>query len=361
MNLPMLLIVLTASVVFAADSNGFVSGKADLKSVGSLAFSTDGILFVADSAAAAVWALETNDKAAGTVQSFDIRGLDQKISAALSTAADQILIHDVKLHPVSKAAYISVSRGRGPDAMPVIVRVDGTGAISEVALDKVRYARVNLPSSAPSATQRLGNPQALVITDIAFSDGKLIVAGLSNEDFSSTLRVIPFPFAEADASREWGATVEIYHIAHGGYETESPVRTFVPYTIGGEPYMLAAYTCTPLVKIPIRDLKAGAKVTGASIAELGRHNSPLDMIAYTKDGHSYLLAANTNRGVLRIAADGIESYEEITPATRTTREMPVKRIPDWREVRQLEKFDESNALVLAGIRGALALYTIPLP
>jgi hypothetical protein len=354
----LLVCALTVTAAFAADSNGFVSGKADLKSAGSLAFNADGVLFVGDSAGAAVWALETNDKSAAPVQSFDVRGLDRKIAAALSTEPDQILVHDVKLHPISRAAYISVSRGRGPDAVPVILRVDGSGAISELALDKIRHAMVGLPSR-PSAVQsrRRGNPQAMTITDIAFSDRKLIVAGLSNEDFSSTLRVIPFPFTKADE----GATVEIYHIAHGGYETESPVRTFIPYTIAGEPYMLAAYTCTPLVKIALRDLKAGAKVTGASIAELGRHNSPLDMIAYRKDGHSYLLAANTNRGVLRMAADGIETYEEITPDAGIARQMPIKRISDWWEVRQLEKFDESTALVLSGVRGALALYTAPLP
>jgi peptide-methionine (R)-S-oxide reductase len=30
---------------------------------------------------------------------------------------------------------------------------------------------------------------------------------------------------------------------------------------------MAAYTCTPLVKIPVADLKAGAKVKGTTIAE----------------------------------------------------------------------------------------------
>ena len=41
--------------------------------------------------------------------------------------------------------------------------------------------------------------------------GKVYVAGLSNEQFASTLRAIPFPFTEADK----GTSVEIYHGAHG--------------------------------------------------------------------------------------------------------------------------------------------------
>ena len=54
-------------------------------------------------------------------------------------------------------------------------------------------------------------------------------------------------------------------------------------------YILAAYTCTPLVKIPLSDLKPGAKVKGVTIADLGSGNQPLDMVPYKKDGHNYIL------------------------------------------------------------------------
>ena len=104
------------------------------------------------------------------------------------------------------------------------------------------------------------------ITDLGFVDGKVIVAGLSNEEFSSSLRSIPYPFREADK----GAGIEIYHGSHGRFETNAPVRTFVPYKVGGKPHILAAYTCTPLVKIPVSELKPGNKVKGTTIAELGQ-------------------------------------------------------------------------------------------
>ena len=64
--------------------------------------------------------------------------------------------------------------------------------------------------------------------DIAFLDNRVLVAGLSNEEFSSTLRSIPFPFQKSVA----GANVEIYHGAHGRFETRSPIRTFVPFVAG---------------------------------------------------------------------------------------------------------------------------------
>src|SRR5207249_10229880 len=43
-----------------------------------------------------------------------------------------------------------------------------------------------------------GNPRSQSITDMAYVDGKVIVAGLSNEEFASDLRYIPFPFKNAE-------------------------------------------------------------------------------------------------------------------------------------------------------------------
>ena len=59
----------------------------------------------------------------------------QFILRGLGTAADQILINDVDVNPLSKAVYIAVSRGRGPDAIPVILRTDGSGKITEFLRD----------------------------------------------------------------------------------------------------------------------------------------------------------------------------------------------------------------------------------
>lgn len=63
---------------------------------------------------------------------------------------------------------------------------------------------------------------------MAFLDGKVFVAGLSNEEFVSNLRTIQFPFAAAGKS----PSVEIDHGNHGRWETRSPVRAFIPYEIG---------------------------------------------------------------------------------------------------------------------------------
>ena len=53
---------------------------------------------------------------------------------------------------------------------------------------------------------------------MAFADGKLMIAGLSNEEFASKLRAIPYPFTTAEP----GTSVEIFHGNHGQLETRSP-------------------------------------------------------------------------------------------------------------------------------------------
>jgi hypothetical protein len=255
----------------------------------------------------------------------------------------------VKVNTISKNVYVSSTRGRGPDAMPLIARVNTAGEVAMIPLDNVKHASVNLsdaPVANPSARQ---DPRMMTITDMAYVNGNLMVAGLSNEEWSSALRTIPVPFKSASG----GATLQIWHSSHGRYETASPVRTFVPYTIGGQQYVLAAYTCTPLVKIPVSELKPGAKVKGATIADLGSGNQPIDMVPYKKDGHSFILIANTSLGLVKLKVDGLESYSAIDSPTRVdgAAGVPYDKITDVRNVQHLAQFDDAQALVLTGKPG----------
>jgi len=61
------------------------------------------------------------------------------------------------------------------------------------------------------------------ITDLVYHDGKLFIAGLCNEEFSSTLRVTPFPLQDDESA----TSLEIYHTAHQRYETNAQIRTFL--------------------------------------------------------------------------------------------------------------------------------------
>jgi hypothetical protein len=364
-----------AVVVFtiAADAtDNLTLGKVDLKSAGPLAFGPDGILFVGDSVNGAVVAVDTGDRtAAASGAKIDVQGVDVKIAALVGVTPDQIMINDVKVNPVSKNAWLSASRGRGADATPLIVRVDAAGKVTVLSLDNIRHSSVSLTDAPESKTTGRGqNPRMMTVTDMAYVNGNLMVAGLSNEEWSSALRSIPYPFKSAQE----GATLQIWHSSHGQYETQSPVRTFVPYTIAGKQYILAAYTCTPLVKIAVSDLKPGAKIKGATIADLGSGNNPLDMVPYSKDGHNYILVANTSLGIVKLKADSLETYPAIDSPTKTdVAGVPYEKIGDLRNVQHLAQLDASDAVILTGKPGPgpawnpgpsvgpMNLQTIPLP
>src|SRR5215469_7742483 len=299
-------------------------------------------------------AIYTGGTKAGERASLNVHGIDGKIAAALGTAADQISIRDIATNPVSKNVYISVNRGRGADAKAVLLKLDTAGKLSEVDLDNVKYSAASLPNPPTQNSQKTNT-----ITEVRYVDGKVLVAGLSNEEFSSNMKVIPFPFAAADR----GTLIEMYHGSHARYETNSPIRTFVPYTIDNKQYILAAYTCTPLVKIPVSDLKSGAKIQGTTIAEMGAGNQPLDMVSYKKNGHEYILMANSSHGVTRLDMAHLDTYKAITNPVSGVAGVPFATISELTNVRHLQAYDGQQALILSGTNGsgAMDLRTIALP
>ena len=346
---------------------GMKQGKAAFKSMGPIAFGPNGILFIADTKAAAIVAIDTGDtKSGASANPVKVESLEQKVAGLLGTSPDAVLVNDVAVNPVSHNVYVAVSRGRGPEATPVLLRVNGSGTIEPVALDKVKFSRAELPDAPVDGVvgegRRQSNPRQESITDLAFFQDRVIVAGLSNEEFASTLRAVPFPFKTVAG----GTTVEIYHGAHGRFETRAPVRTLVPVTVGNEPYVLAAYTCTPLVQFPVKALEPKAKVRGKTIAELGNRNRPLDMVVYEKDGKEYLLLANSSRGVMKIEADNIEEASAIEEPVGGggQKGLKVQTVEGWTGVEHLDLFDSAHALVLRrpnGEKGPANLETLPLP
>jgi hypothetical protein len=336
-----------------ADKNhGLKKGTPEIKSAGPIAFGPDGVLLVADPEAAAILAIDTADHTPGGSERPKVEGLDEKLSSLLGTKADQLRIAGLAVNPISGNTYLSVARGTGPDAKAVIIRVDRTGKLSELALNGTNFASTTL-GNAPAEGKRRD-----AITHIAYVDGKVFVAGLSNEEFSSKLRSIPFPFTAADN----GASVEIYHGSHGRIETAAPVRTFVAAEINGEANLLCAYTCTPLVKIPINQLKAGEKVKGKTVAELGNRNRPIDMIIYQKGGKEYILMANSSRGVMKIPTEGIDKVEAITAHVKDKAGQQYETVQSLKGVEHLDRFDKDHALVLRkGQSGEYTLETVELP
>jgi hypothetical protein len=356
-------LLLATGLSSAADLTGSLKmGTPDIKFAGPLAFGPEGLLFVADTQSAAIFAIATEDTKPNGQGHLKAEGVDQKIATLLGTNTQGLLINDMAVNPASGNLYFSVSRGRGPDAVPVLVRLDRSGKLSEVSLKEVKFSKATLPNApADDPNAKRGSPRRESITDLAFvHNNQVIVAGLSTEEFASTLRIVPFPFKETGK----GTGVEIYHGAHGAYETRSPIRTFTTFKIDGEEHLLASYVCTPLVKFSMAQLKPGDKVRGTTIAELGNRNRPLDMIVYQKGGKDYLLLANNARGVMKIELENAGKQEAITAPVRGggTAGLKFETIEALKGVEHLDKLDDNHAVLLVrDPSGVMNVQTIHMP
>ncbi|HEY8173263.1 MAG TPA: hypothetical protein VIH21_09240, partial [Dehalococcoidia bacterium] len=179
---------------------GMTVGAPDLKSAGTLAFGPENVLFIGDSQGAAVFAVDVRDAAKDSgAEPLNLKGIDVKIAGLLGTTPDAVVIKDLAVHPVSQNVYLAVSRGRGNDARPVILRANRKGELAEVALTGVPFSKVTLanPPEPGAKTRWGGDLRSMTITDLAYVDGELFIAGMSNTEFASTLRRAAFPFRPA--------------------------------------------------------------------------------------------------------------------------------------------------------------------
>jgi hypothetical protein len=344
------------------DRNGMARGTPPLASVGPITFGDDDVLFVADNVNATVFAIDVADPDTHASRSaLDVDALDAKLAASLGCDVDDVVIRELAVHPRTNNVYLSVMRGRGEEALPVLIRVGATDAsISEVELHDVAYSAVeiaNAPSSDDPRTDRnITDPpdgdeleitgvmfrvetrpvRMATVTDLAYVDGILLVAGMSNEEFSSNLRRIPFPFS----GEQPDAGLEIYHVSHRAWETAAPIRTFTPYAGGTS--ILASYTCTPLVHFPLSSLTNGRAV-GRTVAELGSRSQPLDLITYSAGGHEYALVAHSRYPMTKIACEDIDAQTALTDPEHDG--VPRSEI-DLAGVRRLANFGDEFVLAL---------------
>ena len=348
----------------AMSEHGLKVGTADIRSAGPITFGPAGILFLADNESANVVAVDVADpSAAAGAEPFDLENVDARLAAFLGCDADDIAIRDMAVHPTSHNVYLSVQRGRGDAGQSVLVRIDRLdGSITDVPLVDVPVAKVSITDAPAEDDERLDLTLPLgsegevltfgdktlrvlrqpirtsTITDMAYIDGALLVAGLSNEEFSSKLRRIPFPFRDEVTDN----SLEIFHVSHGKWETAAPIRTFVPYEGGRS--ILASYTCTPVVHFPLADLTPGTKTVGRTVAELGAMNQPLDMVSFEQGGEEHLLVANSAHGLVKIACRDIDAQ---APLTEPKEPIGVPReTEDLRGIRRLANLNGSHVLAL---------------
>jgi hypothetical protein len=305
------------AAALAGATYGMRLAPIQLQSAGVMHFTADGLLFLADSRAAAIYAIDVGERHRDTSATLvRIDDVDQKIAAAVGTTRDQIRVHDMVAHPLSQSLYFSVTRGRGEHAVPLVVSVTKVDEkVTVLPLKNIRHARAALADApSPEAKTSWGASQrTMTVTDLALVDGELYVAGLSNEEFASALRRIPYPFGRAPAR----TTVEIYHTSHDRWETAAPIESFLPITLNGKPSLLAGYGCAPIVVFDRADIASKRHLRGKTVSELGGGNRPFDMIRYVNAaGKEYVLVANSHRTLTRLDPAEIAAAPEMTTSVK---------------------------------------------
>ena len=337
----------------------------ELKSAGPMTFGPKGVLFIADPVEAKVYAVETGEtEKSKSAAKLSVDSIGSKIAAMMGAEAKSVRINDLAVSPLTGNAFLSVTRQASDKSEVAIFKISATKKdpkIKLVDLSKAKATSTTLPNAVEGKKSRGRNQRMSSITDLMFIDDELFVAGLSNEEFSSNLRAVPYPFKSDKKAN--GSSIEIFHGAHGRFETRSPIRTFAAYDIAGETNILAAYTCTPLVRIPVSSLKPDSKVKGTTVAELGNRNRPLDMIVYKKGNENFILMANSSRGVMKIKLKEVGKQIGITSRVARGKTDGIKydTIKELKGVMQLDRVNDSLAMIIVKDSKGNHLKTIDMP
>lgn len=346
-----------------------IEGNPGLQTIDVISFGPEGLLLVGDGRGAQIVAIQTGDTSPRTPIQTETTGIDSKLASRIGAPPKGIEILDLATNPASGVAYFAVRKQ--DDKRYLILTLDGKGDIGEFSLEKVRYAKLSLPTGEQGAAHR--------ITDIAWAGDRVLAAARSNEEFGSKLFTASVPIAHASPATI--ASTETYHVAHGKWETKAPMSTIMPFQEEGKQYIAGAFSCTPVVKYPVEAIQPGAKVKGTSVLELGSGNQPLDMFTYEKDGRQYVLA-NTYRFHHQKKPFGPSPYwtvrfdrdlldEEAKVNEQALRRLGgngqpaserVQLIEPYFGVVQMDKLDASRALaVRTNGDGQFDLVVLPLP
>ena len=269
--------------------------------------------------------------------------------------------------PQSNLAYVAVRKLDGKKDL--ILTVDAAHKIREFPLENVEYARVRVSGD--------NKVNVSLITDIAWSGKSILVAVQADKTFGSQVLVVPAPLGtEIGNGRLFGT--KTYHVAHGQWETNAPIRTLMPYKENGKNYVVGAFTCTPIVKYAIDDLKPEGRVEGVSVIELGNGNTPQDMFSYEKNGKSYILMSSSRNPKFAAKDTGPGKYwtvkvdQNILTETTKINQTAGRRdkgttdraqiVPDYVGVMMMDRLGTEQALVIReGKEGAVNLAVLPLP
>jgi hypothetical protein len=317
---------ITLSAALLIGASALADTSLDIKFAGALEFSEDGTLFVGDNYNGAIYAFEMPAEASDAqIMPSSIANIDAKIAELLGVGTGALEINDMATHPVSNDIYISVTRIGNFAAQPAIIKVTQDQQISLLDMSSLEFqkqALTEFPESETTFEVRGQGPMpplprdvakgeialsTLAIMDMEFYKGELFVAGVATDNFLSSLRRISYPFDGTQSI----TNVDMYHVTHDQYESRAPIRAMSVQEIDGRPQLVAAYTCSPIVLVPLEDITDGAKISASTIMDYG-NGQPLDMIPFEMQGQSMLFVTNDSRSPQFIPVAGLNGATVVT-------------------------------------------------
>jgi hypothetical protein len=314
-------IMMALSIVGVTMANGQT-----INSLGIMVFNDEGILFVGDNISGSILAFDfKNEKQQKRNFEINIYNIDARIASVLGTSPASVQVNDIAVHPTSGEVYLSVTRGHGLDALPALLKVDSANQLTVIDISQASVTSQSL-SKLPSIENTIGlrgtagsaptpkevaksqrSLRTLAIVAMEYHNGELFVAGISNEEFCSVLRKMPYPFDGTESI----SNIEMYHIVHDSYETRAPIRSMSVQTIDGKGHLVAAYTCSPLVLIPLEELQDGQKVKAKTVGDMG-NGQPIDMVPFKMKGEAMLFVTNNSRSPMVIPLKGLNDAKAVT-------------------------------------------------
>jgi hypothetical protein len=275
--------------------NGFTVGTPILKSIQAIAFGPQNILFIGDNTGSMVYAIEIKDTKSSAKNNFNINNITAKIGTIMGASAKDIKILDMAVNPISKNVFFAVSRENKGVSKSALFVLNDKG-LQEFSLTNVRFSKSKINNSPKASAKFWGQPsKSYTVTDLHYVNGNVIVSGLSNEEFSSGLRKIAFPFNKDVVT----TNVQAYHVTHTANETYAPIYRFLPVKLENNWTIVAGYMCTPLVTFNLNELDGNNKLVGKTVAEIGAGNAPTGIISYKYNNEDYVLVGNNRYSLTR--------------------------------------------------------------
>lgn len=318
----------------------FIIGNPEISSIKAISFGPENILFIGDNTGMTLLAVDVKDQKRVSSKALAVENISEKLAAAMGADKKDISIEDMAVNPSSHNVFFAVSKQSDEKSYYALFRL-GEDGLKEYPLENVSHAKINI-SNAPAADHQTWNrpSRTYTVTDLHYANGEVIVSGLSNEEFSSGLRRIPFPFKDKILT----TNVQVYHVSHGRNETHAPIYRFLPVQLEKQWHVVAGYMCTPLVTFKLDELNGNKKLVGKTVAEIGAGNTPTGIISYTYKGQDYILVGNNVHPLAKISGKDLFNAKAINAPSR---DKGVKRENvKLGSIAHIADYDEENIVIV---------------